>query len=581
MSKLRPYQREGIAGVGEDWERGTFRPALLMATGLGKTVILSNVARLATKWTGFDRDALPALRSTWSGEFQGVALILVHRQELVDQTIAKLHDEDPSLRIGVIKAERDEYDDVDVIVASVATLGRKNRRERLSPTLVNLVIVDECHHAAADSYVNIMEYFGCFKVGKSGRIVEVEYPTRALGVTATMSRQDSRGLGEVWQKISLEKDILFGITHTGDDVERETDQGDGYLCDVEAQTLFIDGLDLTEVARSQGDFQAGSLGEALVEVGAAEAVVKGYIEHAMGRRAILFAPTVPTAHLFAAEFVGAGISTEVITAVTTREERKAIFARFKSGETLIISSVGVLTEGFDAPWAEVAIICRPTSSQGLYIQMVGRILRQSKATGKLKGLILDMVGAVKRHKLCSIADLSKAKVKPGESLLEAVKREKVGESKKLVMVGALEGKPEFEETDPFHTGQGAWLKTNKGVKFLRTSTSLYFVWHEMDTNTFKVGRCPINTAKGGKWLVSGLTERQASEQCETYAIQADPSIASRNSPWRKKKADKFSDNFKRMAENKGIEYDDNSRAGEVSDAIAVKNASKILDANIR
>lgn len=580
--KLRPYQKEGIAAVERDWALGTSRPALLMATGLGKTVILSRIAREAAEWTGAHRDAEALNLGPWNGQFSGTPMILVHRDELVKQTVAKLRDEDSTLRIGIVKGQKhNEYENVDVIVASVATLARKKRREQIPATAVNLVIVDECHHSAANSYVNVMEYFGCFRVMSNGRIGEVDFPTRALGVTATMSREDSRGLGEIWQTISLERDILFGITHTGDDVERETEDGDGYLCDVESRLIEVDGLDLTQVARSQGDFAAGSLGEALVEIGAASEVVKAYEKEANGRRAILFAPTVATAQLFAAEFVGAGWSTEVITGDTLPDERAAIYARFKAGETLIICSCMVLTEGFDAPWAEVAIICRPTSSQALYIQMVGRVLRPSPKTGKVKAMVLDMVGAVKRHKLCSIADLSKAKVRPDESLMEAVKREKTEAKPLFVQAGTVEGDVQYIETDLFHRGKGAWLETEKGVRFLRTTSHYYFVWHEVATKTYKVGVCRTHTAAGGKWLIAGLTYDQAIAQCESYAMAADPSIAGRNSAWRKKKGHSFSDGFKTMAERRGVEYDSNSNAGEVSDAIAVKNASKVLDANIK
>src|SRR5690606_40419450 len=97
-----------------------------------------------------------------------------------------------------------------------------------------------------------------------------------------------------------------------------------------------------------------------------------------------------TAESFAQDFRDQGISTEVVTGSTPVEERQEIFKRYQERETQVLANCMVLTEGWDMPQAEVAVIARPTQSRGRFIQMAGRVLRP--LPGKDKALILDVVG---------------------------------------------------------------------------------------------------------------------------------------------------------------------------------------------
>src|SRR5690606_38763980 len=225
--------------------------------------------------------------------------------ELARQAMDKIRSVAPDLNVGLVKAESNETD-ADVIVASVQTLVNPDRLSQISG--VDLVVVDEAHHAAAPSYKTVLQGLGSWE------------GTRTVGFTATMSRSDDLGLGDVWEDVVFHKDIMWCIINN-------------FLVDVEAQTLEIDGLDLASVARSRGDYQEGQLGEALEASGAGPVIAKAYKDHAGDKQGILFTPTVATAYAFADDLADQGIVTEVVTGETPVEERQAIFERYRNKET--------------------------------------------------------------------------------------------------------------------------------------------------------------------------------------------------------------------------------------------------------
>lgn len=405
-------------------------------------------------------------------------------------------------------------------------------------TVGNGIVVHNCHHAAANSYVTITKH----------------YPhARVVGFTATLQREDSKKLGDIFQKVSYQKDIEFGITH-------------GFLCDVEGRTVEVPDLDLQSVNQRRGDFADEALAEALEESEAGKFIAEAYREHCPNRRGVLFAPNVATANLFANDLKDAGFSTEVIVGTTPLDERAEIYRRFEKGTTQILSSVGVLTEGWDAPWAHVAVIARPTRSQGLYTQMAGRVLRPW--AGKDKALILDVVGAARQFPLATIADLSKTKpkIKDGETLGEALERE------------AKEKKPgrsttglKFEAIDLFHKSTSVWMQTYSGVWFIPVREATYFIWPEAETE-WTVGRTP----KYGRpeRLRTGLDMALAMSWAEQLATDEDSSISSRKASWRRRKSVP-TDAQKTTAARCGLDIAGKTKV-EVSDMLSVYFASKLF-----
>lgn len=535
----RPYQDEAITAVENAWADGTNRPAVVLPTGTGKTVMFAHLAHREVRSTGQR------------------ALILVHRDELVTQTAAKLHGVDPELTVGVVKAERNETD-AEVIVASVQTLSRKRRMRRfLDETYgeqsVGTVIVDEAHHAAANSYRFVLEQLGCFS----------EQGTRTLGVTATLARTDSRGLGDVWHEVVYTRSILWAI-------------GNEYLVDVRGKAVTLDGLDLGSVARSHGDYADGSLADALLAIGAGKHIATAYREQAGDRQGIMFCPNVETAYEFAGDLCDAGITAEVIIGTTPSDVRRAIYREFERREVQVLVSCAVLTEGFDMPQAEVCVIARPTQSAPLFVQMVGRVLRPFP--GKRDALVLDVVGASAEHGLATLVDLAHEHIKgemlPGESVIECIERTTGDERVKLAAHKA--GKLTAADVDLFARSRSAWLKTPGGVWFIPTRDAMFFLWPSQ-AEGFRVGR------KGKSGVAELLGDEfdldLAMSWAEQYAASEDPSVSSRAAAWRQRRMPPSPQQLG-FASQLGFTFGDDASRTQVSDAISIELASRTFDRHL-
>jgi superfamily II DNA or RNA helicase len=157
LLKLRDYQSATIRALHTRWDAGDRRVAAVLPTGAGKTVVFSHLS------SGFVADN-PGRR----------VLILAHTDELVSQAVKKLRDVAPHLRVGVVKASRNDVR-AQVIVASVQSLRSEKRRNQIRN--VGLVIVDECHHAAATTYRKILEHYGCM-AGEATSLTEGQLPYR-------------------------------------------------------------------------------------------------------------------------------------------------------------------------------------------------------------------------------------------------------------------------------------------------------------------------------------------------------------------------------------------------------------------
>lgn len=337
---LRPYQREALDELRSKL-RHHRRLLLVAPVGAGKTTIAAEMIHSAI------------------GRGRRV-LFLAHRKELIDQCSQRL--DQFAVPHGVIMAGHPRAEpSAQVQVASVQTLARRKKPP------ADLVIIDECHHARARTYEKIL----------------AEYESAAvIGLTATPWRTDGKGLGNLFE------DLVVAATP-----QDLVDQG--YL--VPARGWAFSAPDLSEVRTVAGDFEKGGL--ELVMGGSAILgnIVQAYLDHASGKRGVLFATSIKHSQELAARFVAAGVAAEHLDGTTPKEEREAILSRLAAGETRIVCNVAVLCEGWDLPALEVCILARPTKSEGLYLQQVGRVLRT--APGKTCALIHDHGGNVERHGL--------------------------------------------------------------------------------------------------------------------------------------------------------------------------------------
>lgn len=338
--QLRPYQVEAKAAIFREHEsvRSTL---LVLATGLGKTVVFAAIA------------------SEYIQKGQRV-LVLAHRTELVTQAKATLERMGATVGIEMAGQKVDRLFLPDVVIASVQTL-QKKRLESFSPELFGLVIIDEAHHTAAKSYMTIVEHFQAAKV---------------LGVTATPDRGDGRALALAYESCAYRMEIGAGIKH-------------GFLAPIEAKTITVQGLDLSQVKVVAGELHQGELGAMMEDDEVLLGIADPLAKEAAGRQTICFCASVLQAHQLAKLLNERDVKAAAIDATTPREEREKVLADYHAKRLQVVTNAMILTEGFDAPETSCIALARPTGSRALLAQMIGRGTRL--AEGKERCLVLDFV----------------------------------------------------------------------------------------------------------------------------------------------------------------------------------------------
>jgi DNA repair protein RadD len=347
MDTLRPYQHDVVGEFERVIADGKRRVLLVAPTASGKTIIASEIIQRFTQ------------------RYRPV-LVLTHRLEIVTQTSAKLHARD--IRHGIIKAGFDPRPMAAVQVASVQTLWSRAMRSqamRLPPA--DLLVVDECHHATAQTWRKIID----------------AYPDAVLiGLTATPCRGDGRGLGGIFE-------VMIQCPQVGDLVAQK------FL--VPTRVYAPANPDLKGVRTVAGDYHERQLADRMDRAKLVGDIVTHWLKYGERRKTVAFAVNVAHSLHIRDEFIKAGVRCEHLDGETPKDERDAILARLASGETELVTNCMVLTEGWDMPDVACCILARPTKKMGLYRQMIGRVLRP--ADGKADAIVLDHSGAVYRHGL--------------------------------------------------------------------------------------------------------------------------------------------------------------------------------------
>lgn len=363
---LRPYQEQAINSIREAYGAGVNKQVIVLATGLGKTVIFSQIISNLVKKTGKK------------------ALVLAHREELLTQAQNKIYSIDPELKADIEKAGDWAEDHADVVIASVATIGRNGsgRIKRLDPKEFGIVVIDEAHHASADTYKNVLRYFGLLKGegDNDGRIL-------LLGVTATPSRNDNKGIDAIFDKVPYEYGVVQAIK-------------DGWLARIKAWRINT-ATDLSSVKKTAGDFNLGELGDAVNNNDRNALIIKSYQERVPGQQALCFAVDVAHAKELSKQFNEAGIPAGFVIGDST--DRKEVLEKFAKREIKVVVNCMVLTEGFDEPGIEAILMARPTQSGILFQQMVGRGTRLNE--GKEFLTVIDFVDNTFRQSLQTTASL--------------------------------------------------------------------------------------------------------------------------------------------------------------------------------
>lgn len=343
---LREYQTAAIEAIRAHMREDRKRVLLISPTGSGKTQIAAEMIRSA------------AARGNST-------LFVAHRRELVGQAVERLW-RDHKIEAGVIMAGH-KRQDRQVMVASIQTLARRDL-----PPNTKFLICDEAHHAAAESWKTLLARL-------PGAVL--------VGLTATPWRLDGRGLSE-----------MFDASVVAATPKQLLDQG--YLCQATGRAYVPP--DFSSVAIKQGDYDSAGLTVAYRESKVLGDIVERWFEHCgpspergRGKRTILFAASIEISQDLVAAFRARGIAADHLDFRTESGERRRIIERVRSGETTIVSNVGILGEGLDVPELECAILARPTKSLAVFLQQVGRVLRP--VPGKASAWIHDHANCIRTH----------------------------------------------------------------------------------------------------------------------------------------------------------------------------------------
>ena len=383
---MRPYQNAAVEGAFKAWEENA-STLIVLPTGLGKTVVFSEIVR-----------RMQPVRS----------IVIAHREELIFQAAEKIERVTGvagGIEMGENHATGFFGEPPPYVVSTVQTQcsggDGGGRMTKFLPEDFGLVVIDEAHHATSATYKRVIKYYR-------------QNPNcKILGVTATPDRADEEALGQVFDSVAYEYQILQAIRS-------------GWLVPIQQQMVTVGSMDFSNIKTTAGDLNQGELAEVMEEERNLQAVAQPSVEICGDKRAIVFAATVKQAERLA-EIINRykPDTASWICGKTDKDDRRRILKDFKDGRLQFVVNVGVLTEGFDDSGVEVIVMARPTKSRALYAQMAGRGTRPHDTVAGLLGgcatdaercamiansvkpscLIVDFCGNAGRHKLVSSADI--------------------------------------------------------------------------------------------------------------------------------------------------------------------------------
>lgn len=371
----RYYQQEAFDAVIAQ----ECRALVKLPTGTGKTLIFPMLAR-AERFK------------------DSTTVILAEHEELLDQAKEKFLLCNPDTDIGIVGFGKAEWDH-DVILGGVDTLSYQKRLDVLKSRNVGLIITDECHHAVNESYAKI--YASC-------------EDAFLFGTSATINRHDQRDIT-----------AIFGPPVYSKTINEMIDEE--YLCGIVPYVIKTTNvIDSSVLAKGASDYSEAKLEQAVNRKDRNECIVSACHEEKYG------GPDVPTvvfcagtqhAKAQADAFNRGVIAAAAITQDTPAELRKQYYRDFATGALKVLTNVQILTEGWDADVRRI-VFARPTKSQPLYVQMLGRGTRT--APGKKYCILLDLTDNFTDHATepCTIEDALGIEIKEGMNCREAIRKAK-------------------------------------------------------------------------------------------------------------------------------------------------------------
>lgn len=308
---------------------------LYHATGVGKTITAATDAKAVG----------------------GRTLFLVNALKLASQakdTFAKVW---PEATLGEYTGSQKDVSQT-VIFATVQSISKD--LEKFSPTDFDYLIVDECHHAAANTYQKIFTYF---------------HPKFILGLTATPERSDGEDMLELFQNVAHKMDLKTAV-------ER------GVLVPIRCIRIKTN-IDLTDVRINGIKYNSQDLESKLFIPERNQLIVDTYLKYVNGKKTVIFCASVDHAAEIAKLLRDNGVKAEAVSGRDRVEIRDKILKDYETGSTNVLCACDLLNEGWDSPHTTVLFMARPTMSKTIYMQQLGRGTR--RCPGKDDLLVIDFV----------------------------------------------------------------------------------------------------------------------------------------------------------------------------------------------
>ena len=371
--QLRDYQQNAVDKIKRKLFATVNRQIVRHATGLGKAVIIA---------------CLPEQL-----EFTKRMMVMTNRQGLVNQLAGTMKVWNPSRSVGIEMGPQ-RSDGEDIVVASIQSIGQDGspRLAQFNPADFDAVIVDECQHSSGKTYGNVLKHF---------RVNEDKHRL-CLGLSAHINRSDGKGLGEIFEEIVDDRDILFGIRT-------------GWLSDLKGIRVKTQN-NLDGIHNQAGDFNQQELSKEVDTPVRNDLVVRAWLEHGQDRQTLVYGVDIQHSKNLALAFKNYGISAEAIWGVDPDRDQKLAF--HKARTLKVLCNCEILTEGYDDWQIGCIVIARPTQSEGLYTQIIGRSTRippgigsliEARAAGvkieKEDAIIIDVVDNSTKHSLVSLPSL--------------------------------------------------------------------------------------------------------------------------------------------------------------------------------
>lgn len=338
MIKLRDYQNNGVAGIRSLFAAAWKAVLFVLPTGGGKTVLFTYITQ---------KMSLTGKR----------VVILVHRIELLQQSSGSLTFFE--VEHGMVNPNFTPNFHTNVQVASVQTIVNRLTYFAATNWIPDLIIVDEAHHATAGTWRKTIEHFEALNPN-----------LRVLGVTATPIRTDGQGLGR-------EHGGIFDEILAGPSMKWLMEEG--YL--VRPKVLSPPKKFEAPTKRGKGDYKRDDLDNLINKPTITGDAVDHYEQTCPGVPTIVFCVSIAHTEEVAAEFRARGYRFYAIDGTTDDETRRRVLQGLADGSVDGVCSCDLISEGTDVPAATCAVLLRLTSSLGLYLQQVGRVLRPVYAPG--------------------------------------------------------------------------------------------------------------------------------------------------------------------------------------------------------